>query len=77
MKFTLKPIIEFLCVGHGLEVGDQREIETFLLLPRSIDGDCRWLRRARIKQEVKELTSWAENGVPIPYKDWVNVEWLD
>lgn len=49
--------------------GDKRVIKRFLLLPRCIKGEWRWLERARIKQVYRvsiessfwESVCWAEN----------------
>lgn len=48
--------------------GDIRIITRFLLIPRCIKGQWRWLETAKIKQTYD--TRWCE---PM----WVDVEWVN
>lgn len=52
------------------EIGDVRTINKFLFLPRTINGQSRWLEWARIKQEYRP-GSWSDG----PY--WEDIEWVD
>ena len=56
---------------HSRNKGDQRCIRRFLLLPRNIDGDVRWLENVWIRQRVIDIDprSYAQK------LKWVDVKW--
>ena len=47
---------------------ETRVITRFLLFPKQINGEIRWLERASIKQEYS--TNYADDG-------WHSTEWID
>lgn len=66
-------------------IGDTRIISKFLLCPTTIDGETRWLEKAKIKQTAVFDTGDTHFGygyVPTPkgltlkYK-WKNTKWVD
>lgn len=57
-------------------VGDQRIVTKFLLFPKWLDNEFRWLGRERILQE------WAVRmrpgpAAPVPCVAWRDKHWLD
>jgi len=46
--------------------GDTRVISRFLFFPRSINGECRWMERASIKQKLER--NWVDSV-------WVDISW--
>jgi hypothetical protein len=59
------------------EVGDIRYKEKFLLFPKIINDEGRWLEKARYKQEYGK--NYNRNGYGELYYNyqWVDVEWID
>lgn len=51
--------------------GQKRIIYTFLLLPKCIDNDCRWLQFVGIEQEYYYIYAefWSQEG-------WRDVRWV-
>jgi hypothetical protein len=43
-----------------LEHGERRIIRTYLLLPKSIDGEVRWLESANILQQFTYTLGWSD-----------------
>ena len=68
MRFTTK-------VEKGIEIGDERIITKFLLRPRKIGSEVRWLETANIKQRVCTWTAADEMGTMTVY-GWRDIEWL-
>ena len=68
MRFTSK-------VKEGDEIGDERIVTKFLLRPRKIGNETRWLERANIKQRVCTWTAADEFGIMTVY-GWKDIEWL-
>ncbi len=59
------------------ELGDTRTIIKFLLLPRKLNNEWRWLELAEIKQECKEFGYMVhETSVYATYLDWENISWV-
>jgi hypothetical protein len=60
-----------------LFVGQERVVEKFLLFPKKLGKEIRWLERAKIKQKVFQVDvggsmEWGN------YKNmWRNVEWVN
>ena len=54
------------------EKGDQRVRRRFLVLPKSIGGEVRWLEVASWKEEFFEL--YGPNGY---WSEWLGTEWVD
>lgn len=59
-------------VLRKIEVGDTRIIRRFLLLPRKIDGEIRWLEVVRIKQVRRKSYEFF-----IPDITWHDVEFVN
>lgn len=49
----------------------ERIITRFLLFPRTIDGETRWLEVARIRQRYQ--LRWLADS----YEGWIDSEWID
>lgn len=52
--------------------GDERIITKFLLFPKNIDDDVRWLERVSYKQKYTR-----ENYEYGCYHVWETIEWID
>ena len=50
--------------------GDTRIIQRWLLFPKCLHNECRWLERAYIVQECKRIYSYEYD-----YYEWVDREW--
>lgn len=55
--------------------GDNRTVSKFLLFPRCLDGEWRWLGRERIVQHFREWTELDPEGYPMQGSGWVDVRW--
>ena len=56
------------------EVGDERTVNSFLLFPRTIMDETRWLERVKIRQVYSLVTDYTIVGSPKIGK-WVDKEW--
>lgn len=56
------------------KVGDEREITRFLWLPTCINGECRWLERARTRQRYRAI-AWDDVGGAETDYGWMNFDW--
>jgi hypothetical protein len=54
--------------------GDIRIVEKFLLFPRIINKELRWLERAKIKQRYED-EPWPDSRAVAQM--WVNKEWVN
>lgn len=54
----------------------ERIITRFLLFPRTIDGETRWLEVARIRQEYIAALDVYGNGTN-GFEGWLDSEWID
>ena len=54
-------------------VGDTRIVTRFLVFPKTINNEIRWLEKARIKQEFRKVY---DDGI-YEFFDWVNVAFVD
>ena len=62
---------------RATRVGDIRvKSNVFLLLPRLISGEWRWLERASYKQECVEMMAMDPDGNTFDTYGWVDLEWL-
>ena len=62
----------------ALKEGDTRVICKWLVLPRVLNNEVRWLERAKFKQRVMRLSDLSPVGVHSPgqtFLKWVSVEW--
>lgn len=62
------------------KLGSKRTVSKFLWIPREIDGETRWLERARIDQEFKRQSKPVKvdgHEILVDYIDWFNVAWND
>jgi tRNA nucleotidyltransferase (CCA-adding enzyme) len=60
-------------IGRGLNLDERRIIERFLLFPKTINGETRWLRRVKMSQKVgnkEDITGHFQ-----PY--WYDEMWID
>jgi hypothetical protein len=55
------------------QIDDTRIVTRFLFFPKCIDGECRWLETAQIKQRYDP----GQNGYPpLYFMEWVDDCWL-
>jgi len=59
------------------KIGDKRIRTKFLLFPRIINGEFRWLEFANIKQELKAWKAMVPETSGIDVKGWRNIEWVN
>lgn len=57
-----------------VEVGDKRVRSAFLLLPRRIAGETRWLERSAWEEELR--SAFTDFGW-IAFYDWRPVRWVE
>jgi hypothetical protein len=59
------------------KLGDQREVRRFLLLPRCLGGEWRWLGRERIVQVRRRVACLSPATAPFAFdvEKWVDVRW--
>ena len=57
-------------------VGDERVISSFLILPVKIGNETRWLEKVKIRQVLKASYTF-EDGLPHLKKYWDDVEFID
>lgn len=59
------------------QAGERREVLRFLLIPREICGQWRWLEFAKIRQE--RYLGWSSMPEGPVYRSWKwrDVEWVD
>lgn len=58
-------------------IGDTRVVRKFLLAPKQLGGECRWLGRERITQEYKIYADWTLAGGFYFTEGWIDVEWAE
>lgn len=51
---------------------DTRIINKFLFLPRTINGETRWLERVKIYQQFDFYYDFI-----IPLSEWTDIKWMD
>ena len=56
-------------------VGDCREVRKFLLFPKCLAGEWRWLGRERIVQHFREWTAMVPETRGVEVCGWVDVRW--
>ena len=56
--------------------GKLRNREGFLFLPKTINGETRWLCHAKWKQNVVEIYEYDGVCGPMPYLAWQDWRWL-
>ncbi len=56
--------------------GDTRVVKKFLWLPRTINGETRWLEWGRVGQELKKVMR-ADFYALYYAHEWVDVRWVD
>ena len=61
-------MMKFFHNGDGI-INSERVIEKFLIFPKSINGEIRWLEKAKYKQ------SYTQVGLT-DYK-WIDLWWVD
>jgi len=66
MKWKVKPMPK---------EGDRRTVRKFLLFPRWINGEGRWLETVTIQQEWRVW--WSFDYSPLPHWHWENIAWVD
>lgn len=69
--------MRFYSKRQNLEVGDTRIIQRFLLLPKKINGETRWLEPAIIVQEVVEIDVGGSMEWGKYQKSWRDREWFN
>jgi hypothetical protein len=58
--------------------GDRRVRTGFLLLPKEIGGEWRWLERCFWEEEYSHGASFEDTcGGCVPVSGWVSVRWVD
>lgn len=58
-------------------IGALRTCTAFLVLPKCINNEVRWLEYATWEERRVELARYVEPGIVIPYTTWRAVGWLD
>ena len=58
-----------------LKEGDRRIMERFLLFPKRLNGEWRWLEIARICQQYR-VSNWLWPDIPTLW-DWVDLHWAN
>lgn len=56
---------------HTPKHGDERTVRRFLLLPRCINGEWRWLELATIRQEWQVYPYYRRRN------SWYDLHWID
>ena len=60
------------------EIGTERAVKFFAMLPVTIGRETRWLERVKVKQRYQTMTSIEPVcGHPVPSDEWTNVEFLN
>lgn len=59
-------------VKRKYKPGNIRIIEKFLIFPKTINGETRWLEKAKIKQRFEFYID-----VVIPLSEWDDIKWVD
>ena len=60
------------------KIGDKRLTTKFLLIPRVIDGEWRWMRKASFEEEYQELRIMdILKGEPVVIREWKMSQWVD
>lgn len=58
-------------------VGQERVIERFLILPKKINGEVRWLEKAKINQKVFNVDVGGSMEWGNYMKQWRDIHWID
>ncbi len=62
----------------GAQIGDRRVVARFLMLPKCLSGEWRWLGVERITQEHARWLSFNPSfSGPIRVRGWRNIAWTD
>lgn len=62
------------------QIGDKRVSSGFLWLPKTIDGETRWLEKATWKEEYNEywlVTGLSNSNSFFHDYSWDDIEWVD
>jgi hypothetical protein len=64
------------------KVGDTRTVTTFLLLPKKVKKETRWMENVTINQEYQEIEEWefvdfGGGNQKKSYNEWVDLEFVD
>ncbi len=62
---------------YKTKIGETRIKKKFLLVPRRINNETRWLEFATIEQERVQMVRLSENLIPYPHPAWRNVRFID
>lgn len=65
MRYTFKKLRE----------GDRRKVTKFLFIPKTFDGELRWLEYAEIIEEVKKVDVGGSNEWGNYKNMWVEIGW--
>lgn len=57
--------------------GDTRIRSKFLLLPRFVGNEWRWLERARWKEQARIVCRPNKTGITLRVVEWFPEEWCD
>ena len=60
---------------EGIDFGDTRVVSKFLLFPKCIGRDCKWLVRASYLQECVEEMNYGTMDYNT-HKEWRDIKWL-
>ncbi len=58
------------------KIGDTREVTKFLLWPKTIRGEWRWLERAKWQEKLTPCVGFHRYG-PFNDSEWVSDCWID
>lgn len=58
--------------------GESRIIEKFLLFPKRVNNETRWLERSRIKQKlIPQFDMFSDDPYSGWYLGWIDMEWIN
>lgn len=60
---------------HGAK-GETRIVRKFLIIPRTFNGERRWLESADIVERVDKFNDWS-TPAGTPYLNWVEIGFAD
>lgn len=58
-----------------IAIGDTRLISKFLIFPKRINRESRWLEKATYRQECEDVLNYGSMDYGT-HKEWVNKEWV-
>lgn len=69
--------MRYIPAKHRRAVGEYRTIKKFLLIPRKIGHEWRWLEKAEIKQQLQIHYGLLWQWFDINQRKWKDKEWIN